>query len=48
MNILLIILVVLAGLLIYAAWQNEWDWKVTIAALGTAGVAAWEAFKGAL
>ena len=48
MNILMIVLIVLAAFLIYVAWKNDWDFKIALAALGAIGVAAWEAFKGAL
>ena len=48
MNILLIILVVLAGFLIYVAWKNDWDFKIALAALGAVAVAAWEAAKGVM
>ena len=46
MNILGLIIIVLAGVVLYVAWKNEWDWKATLSALGLMAAGAWEAFRG--
>ncbi len=44
----IILFIALAVFLVYVAYKNNWEWKTTIAAIGSGSMAAWEAFKGVL
>ena len=44
----IILLIALAGFLIYTAYRNGWDIKATIAAIGAAALAAWEVIQNGL
>lgn len=42
--LLVIILIVIGGLIGYAAYKSNWDPKATVAAVATFAVAVWQAF----
>lgn len=49
MNVVLVVAVLattaVAAVTLFTAWRHDWDGPATIAALGAAGVAAWQAVQ---
>lgn len=43
---MLYLLIALTAFVVYVAWRNNWNTEATMAALGAAGVTAWEFASG--